>query len=680
MIKILDPLDSSPGLVDLNGLLESIFEKDGHLQRVLDFEHRPEQEKMAHEVLASFQNDRHLAFEAGTGVGKSLAYLIPSILLAMDQRRPCVVATNTISLQEQILQKDVPSIQALFDQVPSLSAFREFSCALLVGRGNYLCATRLNKALAGQSELFDSKERKELKRIAEWADREAREGIRQELSPPPSGNVWESVNADSSLCSPKRCSPEHCFYRKARLQFEKADIIVLNHSLLFTLLGSGVTPAEDSDGILLPNDFLIFDEAHEMPEQASEHLGLAISSWSLENTLRRIYNPKKRKGLLKGVGRIVDFDALENALHAASDFFNHLHAGFLGERDLRRIMEPNQFPTDILPALSRVSRLLVELGETTVIESQKIEFLDQSKRLQAILVGLSEIIELKDADSVYWLERTGKSKQVIHLRSSPLKVANILQDELFGKSAPVLMTSATLTQNGDPSRFLKNVGCLDSRSVVVDSPFDYEFNMAVKIFEDCPEPTPQNRSKYLDYLAKAIDSLAGGIEGGTLALFTNYQDLHFCYHHLRNLWQKKQRSVYGQGIDYSRSELRRRMLEEGDALLLGAESFWKGFDAKGPALSQVIITRLPFENPNHPILEAKSQKLEAEGKNSFVEHTLPNALIRFRQGAGRLIRSKTDLGELIILDSRILRKSYGKLFLAELPKKGFEKDSLSFDF
>ena len=189
----------------------------------------------------------------------------------------------------------------------------------------------------------------------------------------------------------------------------------------------------------------------------------------------------------------------------------------------------------------------------------------------------------------------------------------------------------------------------------------------------------QDRSNYLKYLLHSIDNLASSIEGGTLALFTNYQDLHFCYHQLKAKWQKRSRSLYAQGIDFSRSELQGRMLEETDVLLLGAESFWKGFDAKGPALSQVIITRLPFENPNHPIMEAKNDRLMKEGKNAFMELTLPSAILRFRQGIGRLIRSKNDIGELIILDSRILKKQYGKLFLSELPKDRFERENAVFE-
>ena len=679
MIKLIDPADALDGIFDLEQLVCKTFQKEGELCRVLGFEHRPQQEQMAGEVLEAIESGEHLIFEAGTGVGKSLAYLIPAILQAKQNSRPCIIATNTINLQEQLLHKDIPAVQELFSESTDLQPFHDFRCALLVGRGNYLCTTRLRKALLGQGELFESRERNELQRIAKWADSQAKEGIRQELSPPPLSNVWDAINADSSMCSSKRCNSDHCFYRRARAQVEKAHVIIVNHSLLFSLLGAGVSPSNEADGVIFPHDFVIFDEAHEMIDEASEHLGISISSWALESSLRRVYNPAKRKGLLKKVGRLSDFDSVESGIHAVSDFFNHLHTANLGQKDRVRLLEPNQLPMDILPPLSKVARGLIELGENCEDEALKIELLDQAKRLQGYIHSLSDIIELKSKDCVYWMERTGKQKQIIHLRSAPLDVSGILKEELFRKNSPVIMTSATLTHNGEPERFVESSGCDTGRKTIVQSPFDYDFNMNIRVFEDCPEPMSEDRSKYLDYLVRALDSLAGSMEGGTLALFTNYQDLNYCYQHLKSAWQKKQRSVYAQGIDYSRSELRNRMMEEGDVLLLGAESFWKGFDAKGPALSQVILTRLPFENPNHPLMEAKSEKLANEGKRAFFELTLPNAITRFRQGVGRLIRSKTDIGELVILDSRVLKKTYGKLFLAELPKKNFERDCLMSD-
>ena len=673
MIQFLEkPQEDEPDGFDLEEAVASVFESGGWLEKVLDFDHRNEQEQMARAVSGSLLDGEHLLFEAGTGVGKSLAYLVPSLLFSKTRERPCVIATNTISLQEQLLEKDVPALRDLFAGIPALEEMADFRCALLVGRANYLCSTRLQKTMKGQGDLFEGSQRAELQRIAVWAGAEAKEGIRQELSPSPMGVVWDAVNADSSICSSKRCSPDSCFYRRARAEVERADLVIVNHSLLFALMGAGFGPTDEQGGVMFANDFVIFDEAHEMPDVASEHLGVSISSWALEMSIRKIYNPKKRKGLLAKAGNPNDWEVVENAELAVADFFQYLHVKSLGKQERVRLLEAGTLPLEVFPPLSRLCRRLVEVAEATENESLKIELKDQAKRMQGYLRGLSEVVELKDEKSVYWLERTGKKNQIIHLRSAPLEIAEVLRDQLFSKDSSVVMTSATLTRKGKADTFKSMVGAESIAEGIVNSPFDYESNLQVRILSDCPEPMGQNREPYLNRLTEVVHACASGMGGGTLVLFTNYADLRHCYHTLRPRWERLGRSLYAQGEGYSRSELRNRLVEEGDALLLGAESFWKGFDAKGACLSQVIITRLPFENPGHPLLEAKTELMREQGKSSFAEHFLPSAVIRFRQGIGRLIRSKSDVGDLVVLDSRILRKSYGKSFLNELPKKDYE--------
>ncbi len=672
MIRVLEDDGDGDSSIDLTKVVDGVFESGGWLEKVLDFDHRQEQAQMAASVCRSLVRGEHLLFEAGTGVGKSLAYLVPAILFAKQRKRPCVVATNTISLQEQLLGKDIPALRKLLKEIPNLSEWANFKCALLVGRANYLCSTRLRKTMAGQSELFEGGQRDELQRIAQWSDTEAREGIRQELSPSPLGAVWDAVNADSSICSSKRCSPDTCFYRRAREAVDRADLVIVNHSLLFSLIGAGFGPRDDDEGVLFADDFVVFDEAHEMADVASEHLGLSISSWALETSIRKIYNSKKRKGLLAKAGRPRDFDAVEDAALAVADFFQYLHAKSLGNQDRVRIRETGVLPLEVFPPLSKLCRSLVEVAEITEDESLKIELKDQAKRVQGYLAGLSEIVELKDGKSVYWLERTGKKNQIIHLRSAPLEIAEVLRERLFSKPSPIVMTSATLTRKGKADSFKSLVGAEGVCEGIVNSPFDFESNLQVRILSDCPEPMGQNRMPYLNCLTEMIHACSAGIEGGTLVLFTNYADLQHCFQALRPRWEKLGRSLYAQGEGYSRTDLRNRLMEEGDVLLLGAESFWKGFDAKGAALSQVIVTRLPFENPGHPLLEAKTELLREQGKSSFAEHFLPSAVIRFRQGIGRLIRSTTDVGDLVVLDSRILKKNYGKSFLNELPKRQYE--------
>ena len=347
MIRVLGDDGDEDSSIDLTKEVDAVFESGGWLEKVLDFDHRQEQAQMAASVCRSLVRGEHLLFEAGTGVGKSLAYLVPAILFAKERKRPCVVATNTISLQEQLLGKDIPALRKLLKEIPNLSQWADFKCALLVGRANYLCSTRLRKTMAGQSELFEGGQRDELQRIAQWSDTEAREGIRQELSPSPMGAVWDAVNADSSICSSKRCSPDTCFYRRAREAVDRADLVIVNHSLLFSLIGAGFGPRDEDEGVLFADDFVVFDEAHEMPDVASEHLGLSISSWALENSIRKIYNSKKRKGLLAKAGRPRDLDAVEDAELAVGDFFQYLHAKSLGNKDRVRIRETGVLPLEV---------------------------------------------------------------------------------------------------------------------------------------------------------------------------------------------------------------------------------------------------------------------------------------------------------------------------------------------
>ena len=679
MIRIIEQGDAryvEP--VDYCALVSEVFGQGGSLERLFGLEHRPQQESMALSVARSFSKGESLLFEAGTGVGKSLAYLFPGVLHAMSQNRPFVVATNTISLQEQLLKQDIPMLQDIFAKVPSLEEFVGFRSALLVGKANYLCNNRLASALGGQGELFESGKRTELERIREWANDNPKEGIRQELSPKPNAEVWDMINADSSLCSGKRCSPETCFYRKARSELEKAHLLVVNHSLLFALVGAGAAPSEDVPGVLFPRDFVVFDEAHEVPQVASDHLGLGISSWALSLALKRLYNPLgKKSGLLLRVGGPEDFELVDNARIACEDFFDHVHVGLLQNRDLFRLREAGILPSDVFPPLSRLSRRLRDLAEEISDEFLRTELQDLAKRLEGYMAAISEVVEIKDSESVYWVERVGRKGSVIHLRSAPLDVAKVLSEVLFARDTSVVLTSATLTRAGKADDFRNSVGAGDVSEKIETSPFDFEKNVEVMICADCPDPMAKERLPYLNALVEAIHHFASRNEGGSLVLFTNYGDLRHSYDVLRTRWKKMGRPIYAQGEGYSRTELRRRMRNEGNVLLLGAESFWKGFDVPGSSLSQLILTRLPFENPGHPLMEAKSERLNAVGKSPFREITLPFAVTRFRQGLGRLIRRRSDSGRIVILDSRVMHKSYGKDFLRELPKQSFKVFRLS---
>ncbi|MGE9296845.1 MAG: ATP-dependent DNA helicase, partial [Puniceicoccales bacterium] len=299
---------------------DRVFAEDGWLTKSMGLEHRPQQEAMAQAVIRNFVSDRPLLFEAGTGVGKSLAYLVPGIMRAVVAKRPFLVSTHTIALQQQLLNSDIPLVRTLFQQIPELADYRNFKATLLVGRGNYLCGHRLSRAIATKTDLFGGVQTEELERIAEWSTL-SKDGLRDELSPAPDPEVWEWVNADSSSCNKKNCTPETCFYRRAQQARKESQLVVMNHSLLFSLIAAGLAPG-DGAGVLYPEDYLVLDEAHTVPSIATDHYGLGISSYAVDRALKLLYNPsRKGRGLLAKIGGRDDHRAVTQALAASEEFF-----------------------------------------------------------------------------------------------------------------------------------------------------------------------------------------------------------------------------------------------------------------------------------------------------------------------------------------------------------------------
>ena len=336
MIGLNDDLsDAAPPPAHAPRLAGRIFAKSGVLADVLKLEHRPQQEKMARAVAGALRDDAPLLFEAGTGVGKSLAYLLPGIIHAVDQSRQLVVSTHTIALQEQLEQSDLPLCRRVFAADKGLEPYARFKSAVLVGKANYLCPTRLAAALRDKHELFASPEHSELQRVAAWA-MTSREGLRHELSPPPAPEVWELVSADSAGCARKHCDHEKCFYQRARARVRAAQVVIVNHSLLFTLLAAGAGGAAGSRGILFSDDLVVLDEAHTVPDVATEHFGLHLSSFGVERMLRHLYSPKTKKGVLAKYGDAADRLLVEDALEAARQFFAAVDETLLGKLSIVR--------------------------------------------------------------------------------------------------------------------------------------------------------------------------------------------------------------------------------------------------------------------------------------------------------------------------------------------------------
>lgn len=658
-------------------LAGEIFADGGHLCEALTLEHRPQQEHMARSVAGAFFGDKSLLFEAGTGVGKSLAYLVPGIIHATDAQRQLVVSTHTISLQEQLEKNDLPHCRRLFSAIPALQGYASFRSAVLVGKSNYLCTTRLAQALRDKAELFTTPDQVELHRIANWAE-QSRDGLRHELVPPPHDEVWELVNADSGACSKRNCDCGKCFYQKARARVEAAQVLIVNHSLFFSLLNIGPPGGagrEKVRGVLRTDDFVVLDEAHTVPEVATDHTGTKVSNVGLDRLLKSLYHPTKRRGLLAKHGSAADQQAVLDALEASAVFFEYLREKLLHAQPIVRVRSPDAaeplLEEPLLKLINRMGDLWNRLPDTGGPARDEIH--DKLDRLQGYRSDLTLWLNQATPMSVHWLERTGKRQTTIMLRAAPLDVAPYLRDNLFRRNTSVVLSSATLTVAGKIEPFQQRAGADDADTQVEHSPFDFERNMRVYIAQDMAPPAAQTAKVDLEGLADYIEFCTLRVEGGSLVLFTSYTDMRHVAGLLTDVFAREQRPFFMQGTDGSRTELTQRLRAAGNGILFGTDSFWTGVDVPGDALSQVVLTRLPFDPPTHPVTEARAEWLRGQGRNPFNELTLPDSLMKFRQGIGRLIRSKTDRGIVTLLDARLLTKAYGREFLACLPVQSFTR-------
>ncbi len=678
MIGLRDDTDSTlPPATPLSHAPEfaaKLFSEGGWLQDGLQLEHRPQQEQMAHATARALDLDEPLLFEAGTGVGKSLAYLLPGIIHAVDQSRQLLVSTHTISLQEQVQTKDLPLCRKVLRSQPELEDYADFKSAVLVGKGNYLCPTRLATALRDKQELFSTPESDELQRIATWAA-QTTDGLRHELTPPPSPEVWEWVSADSSACSRKHCDSDHCFYQRARTRIRQAQVIVVNHSLLFALMNAGGGGAESANtrGVLFPDDFVVLDEAHTVPVVATDHFGLRLSSYGINRMLKYLFNPKTRKGLLSRHGGAFEQQLVIDVIEAAEQFFGFLRDRLLAKQPVVRIREEGACEPWLDGPLQALIKAIGSRADKLDDGKERDELLEQNSRLKSCLAGVRFWLAAADEKFVYWLERSGRRQTVVTLRTAPLDIAPYLRDQLLNCGTSVVFTSATLASGPSLKPYQIRIGAEEEKAVMVASPFDFERHMRVFVAGDVPLPSPREAKLAIESLTDYIRHCSLRVSGGSLVLFTSYHDMRQVATALEADFRAAGRPFFMQGADYSRTELTRMLQKSGNGILFGTDSFWAGVDVPGPSLSQVIITRLPFDPPSHPVIEARSEWIRNQGGNPFNDLTLPDALIKFRQGVGRLIRTASDKGCITILDSRVLAKAYGRLFLASLPQPEFTR-------
>ena len=654
------------------------------------FEHRPEQEEMLASVTRAIYQGRHLVVEGGTGVGKSMAYLLPAVLYAVAHGGRVVVSTNTINLQEQLLKKDIPAVVRILEGA-GLVDEGVVQAASLKGRSNYLCLRRWNYLARSDSPSVD--DARLLGKTGVWLQ-DTLTGDRSEINL--SGRdafTWSKVSAGEKGWCPGLRDGSPCFLRGARERAEQAHIIVVNHALLMSDLVRG--------GSLIPDyQHLIIDEAHNLEDQATGQLAYEITSDRLEEAvenlsrlileLRMALRAEGPAPAVRQEGEKVAADVEERPPHLRELWARLWAAGERYLEEQRRHNTDDQSPilltqdgrsTQIWEDLSLAwENLDVGLLQTIQGVSRLHRFLDTTElpgagdqasmvmeagamhdNLDQLRDRLGSILGPPNEDLILWIAR-GQGRSEISFHAAPLDVAPTLEDQLFGKKESVVLTSATLSTDGNFNYLRRRSGVPeDSDELLVGSPFDYQKAALLLIPEDMPQP---NAEGYLQAISKVLVDLSRTLGGHTMALFTSYSSLRGVSQRVREPLQARDIGVMAQSIDGSAPQLMTRFAESPNNLLLGASSFWEGVDMPNGAVKALVLTRLPFQVPTDPIVKSRSDQYE----DPFREYSIPQAVLKFRQGIGRLIRSKEDRGTIVVLDRRITGRSYGKSFLQSIPE------------
>jgi ATP-dependent DNA helicase DinG len=635
--------------------MEEIFGKNGLIAKYhREYEFRPGQIKMAAAVLRAFEEKKHLIVEAGTGTGKTLAYLVPAIAAAIGQNKRIVISTGTKNLQEQLMEKDIPFLQKILP--------KKFTAAYMKGRSNYACLHRIQKAetqpILESLDEFDS-----FQKVAQWS-RESETGDKAELTDLPENlSYWRDINAKGEACIGQKCAEfENCFITRMRARAEEADILIVNHHLFFADLNI----RGNEYGRVLPDyAAVIFDEAHLIEDIAADYFGFQVSSFQIDELVRDverlpITNVALNRDLTKLSAKIIGL---------ADQFWARFAQG--RSHDGRFPLVPGSFAqrtrtgeieaTPLGEAYFNLDNALERLEATLDnLKDDKAEIESVIRRTRQTRFDLDFICTQAEKNYVYWLERRGKG---VFLRASPIDVSGLLQDKLFDKTETVVMTSATLSSNGKFD-FIKNRLGLDDEktdSLLAPSSFDYQKQAIVYLPKAMPDP---RAPEFLQHAANEIVKLVNVTDGHAFVLCTSNQSMNALYE-LVSLRVDFPCFVQGSMM---KSALLDRFKNTNNAVLFATSSFWQGVDVRGEQLSCVIIDKLPFAVPTDPIVAARTRFIDENGGKSFFDYSVPQAIITLKQGVGRLIRSASDKGVIAILDPRLRTKGYGRDFLNSLPR------------
>ena len=675
--------------------IKSIFSENGKLSSVMsDYEFREEQIKVVEEVIEVFNNYKESFIEAGTGTGKSFAYLIPALFWSHNNNEKVVISTNTINLQEQLINKDLVTLKKILPF--------NFKSVLVKGRSNYVCLRKLKRLQNKSKELFKNDKEKQMafSRVLNWIE-DSETGSRSEAEFVIDNEIWNEISSEGDLCLGTNCPYfSDCYFMQARKEIYSADILVVNHHLL--LADARLKhDLNDESGVLPPYQNLIIDEAHNINDIATKHLGKSFyfnslskfidrlneNKYSLIPTIRsdisnqNLDDKKKLFNIIDNkisplIKKIDEFS--KNYYNILKGFFNkyandyqlRLKSSLLSKDKWQNVYENGD---KLLGYLTNLNYYFTDLYEDIMLKDNLDEDMDESlMELEAILGRLSKIInnldfnlQAEENNHVFWLEKRGKkSNTKLNQMSAPLEISDLLNEYLWERLDSLILTSATLTVDGNFDFFAKGLGLKNADTLKIESPFDYKNQAVLAIPGDIPQANSKN---FLDKIIEDLEEIIISYKGDTLVLFTSYSMLNYCYNYMNENLEEKQINILAQGR-YSRKYIINSFKDNNSQVIFGTVSFWEGIDIKGDDLRYLIMMKLPFPVPSEAVASARKEKLKENGQNPFVNYSLPRAVIRFKQGFGRLIRSKKDKGMITVLDNRLLHKSYGKIFLNSLPK------------